>query len=318
MSVILSVDALCKTFKQGRSRFRAVHDVSLDVSVGETLGLVGESGCGKSTLARLLVGLQSPDSGSISIEGLDSNEASRSATEQGRLIQYVFQNSLGALNSRKSIHQILDAPLRYLMKMSDAQKNDRIIELVDAVGLRRDVLARYPHELSGGQAQRIGIARALAASPRILVLDEPVSALDVSVQAQVLDLLTQLRDRFELTFIFISHDLGVVESVSDRVAVMYFGSIVELGSADSIFEDPRHPYSARLADSARRVVFDAERSVQNNVELPDPAKPPAGCAYRQRCHRALADCERQAPQLKAATNHDRVACFNPLFRSTTV
>lgn len=312
MSVILSVDALCKTFKQGRSRIRAVHNVSLDVNVGETLGLVGESGCGKSTLARLLVGLQSPDSGRISIDGLASSEASRSATEQGRLIQYVFQNSSGALNSRKSIRQILDAPLHYLMKLSDAQKNDRIVELIDAVGLRRDVLGRYPHELSGGQAQRIGIARALAASPRILVLDEPVSALDVSVQAQVLDLLTQLRDRFELTYIFISHDLGVVEAVSDRVAVMYFGSVVELGSAHCIFEKPGHPYSARLADSARRVVFDDEQGTRSSVELPDPAKPPLGCAYHDRCNRALSECKLQVPPLKAATHHDRVACFNPL------
>ena len=312
MTAILRVDGLSKTFARRGLRVRAVHRVSFDVAAGETMGIVGESGCGKSTLARMLVGLEAPTSGHVRIADQDLKTLSREPIARGRLIQYVFQDSMGALNPRKRIQAILDAPLVHLMRLDDAERNERIAELLDAVGLQRDILGRYPHEVSGGQAQRIGIARALAASPRILVLDEPVSALDVSVQAQVLELLSSLREQFNLTYLFISHDLGVIEAISDRVAVMYFGSIVELGNAELMLGHPRHPYSALLATSAKNVVLDRRASSERDVELPDPTKPPPGCAFVDRCRQAQTSCHTQTPTLQALSPHSRVACFHPL------
>ncbi len=221
MTLALKTTDLTKTFDIGkrligppRAQVRAVHPVSLDVKTGETLGIVGESGCGKSTLARMLVGLTPPTSGTIEIEGKALDRADPAAF--GRLIQYVFQDPVSSLNPRKTIRQIMEVPLRLLHGLRGRALDARIAELFDAVNLRPEFLTRYPHEFSGGQAQRIGIARALAASPRILILDEPVSALDVSVQAQVLNLLAELKTEFNLTYLFISHDLAVVEAVSDR------------------------------------------------------------------------------------------------------
>ncbi|MFW5881659.1 MAG: ATP-binding cassette domain-containing protein, partial [Roseicyclus sp.] len=223
----LRLDNLSKTFPLGRTLFgperpgvRAVHPVTLDVMPGETLGLVGESGCGKSTLARMLVGLLPPTTGTIEIEGAALDNADPAVF--GRRIQYVFQDPISSLNPRKTIRQIMEAPLRLLHGMDARQRRARIAEIFDTVSLREEFLDRYPHEFSGGQAQRIGIARALAAEARILILDEPVSALDVSVQAQVLNLLADLKARLGLTYLFISHDLAVVEAVSDRIAVLYF------------------------------------------------------------------------------------------------
>jgi ABC-type glutathione transport system ATPase component len=219
----------------------AVQRVTLDVEPGETLGVVGESGCGKSTLARMLVGLDTPTGGVIRFDGIDVVAAARRDFGQlARKVQYVFQDPVSSLNPRKTIREILEAPLRHLLGLDRIRRKERLAELMDAVNLRPEFLERYPHEFSGGQAQRIGIARALAAEPRLIVLDEPVSALDVSVQAQVLNLLDDLKRRFGLTYVFISHDLSVVESVSDRVAVMYFGRIAEIGPAAGIFARPLH------------------------------------------------------------------------------
>lgn len=318
MSAILDVRDLSKTFGGGTSwlgrpkpAIHAVQNMSFSVARGETLGIVGESGCGKSTLARMLVGLAPPSQGRIVIDGSDLSEQARDPKAFGRMIQYVFQDPLSSLNPRKTIRQILEAPLIHLLGMDASARRIRIDELLDAVNLRAEFLKRYPHEFSGGQAQRIGIARALAASPRILVLDEPVSALDVSVQAQVLNLLADLKQRLDLTYLFISHDLAVVEAVSDRVAVLYFGRIVELGPAEAIFARPRHPYTDLLAKSAPVVGRHLGGTETSNAELPDPLNPPLGCAFAARCPKIKERCRDILPALEGS-HHEYAACHYPL------
>ncbi|WP_338722727.1 ATP-binding cassette domain-containing protein [Devosia sp. XK-2] len=252
---------LVKTFGGGRNLFgrkasevHAVRNISLDLKRGETLGIVGESGSGKSTLARMLVGLERPTSGAMAIDGKPWEElASAGSRAFGRTIQYVFQDPVASLNPRKTIGDILDVPLNLLCGYDSDKRKRRKKDLIDAVQMPLDTLERFPHEFSGGQAQRIAIARAMAAEARILVLDEPVSALDVSVQAQVLLLLRQLRDDLDLSYLFISHDLAVVESISDRVAVMYLGEVVEVGPAAQLFAAPQHDYTRALIASAPRL-----------------------------------------------------------------
>lgn len=315
MTLALKTTDLAKTFDIGKrligpphAQVHAVHPVSLQVRTGETLGIVGESGCGKSTLARMLVGLLPPTSGSIEIEGRALDRADPAAF--GRLIQYVFQDPVSSLNPRKTIRQIMEAPLRLLHGLRGKALDERIAELFDAVNLRPEFLSRYPHEFSGGQAQRIGIARALAASPRILILDEPVSALDVSVQAQVLNLLADLKAEFNLTYLFISHDLAVVEAVSDRIAVLYFGSVVETGPAEKVFAAPHHPYTKLLADSAP--VVGRPLGGAQSGELPDPLNPPPGCAFAGRCPCASDKCRADVPKLRCIEGDQFVACHHPL------
>ena len=233
---------------------QAVRDVTLALEHGETLAIVGESGSGKSTLARMVVGLEKPTSGEMKIAGHDWAElASQGARAFGQMIQYVFQDPVASLNPRKTIGETIEAPLRLLRGMDSAARKARMNELFEAVSMPANTAERYPHEFSGGQAQRIAIARALAAEPRIMVLDEPVSALDVSVQAQVLLLLEDLKAEFDLSYLFISHDLAVVESISDRVAVMYYGEVVELGPSADLFSSPEHDYTKRLIASAPRL-----------------------------------------------------------------
>lgn len=316
MSTLLQVENLQRRFGGGYTLLRqpkpvlhAVQGVEFSLFPGETLGIVGESGCGKSTLARMLVGLDRPSGGRIS---LDEEEISSWDTHQlARHLQYVFQDPVSSLNPRKTIRQILEMPMVHLLGKSRPARAQALGELMDAVSLRAEFLDRYPHEFSGGQAQRIGIARALAAEPRIIVLDEPVSALDVSVQAQVLTLLASLKARFGLTYVLISHDLAVVESVSDRVAVMYFGRIVELGHSTSLFAAPRHPYTRLLFDSApvpgQRRVRDEEKA----VELPDPYRPPEGCPFAPRCGRVMERCRVELPSLRELQEGGWVACHNP-------
>jgi peptide/nickel transport system ATP-binding protein len=276
----------------------------------ETLGIVGESGCGKSTLARMLVGLLEPTTGTIEIEGAALDNADPAAF--GKRIQYVFQDPISSLNPRKTIRQIMEAPLKLLHGMDAGQRKVRIAEIFETVSLREEFLDRYPHEFSGGQAQRIGIARALAAEARILILDEPVSALDVSVQAQVLNLLADLKARLGLTYLFISHDLAVVEAVSDRIAVLYFGSVVELGRAEDVFRAPRHPYTKLLADSAPVVGRPLRAPEARDTELPDPLNPPAGCSFRARCPYASELCAAQVPILDGEQGRHLAACHHPL------
>ncbi|HMQ41691.1 MAG TPA: ATP-binding cassette domain-containing protein [Paracoccus sp. (in: a-proteobacteria)] len=313
----LQVEDLSKTFDVGktllggaRGHVRAVRPMSFTVERGETMGIVGESGCGKSTLARMLVGLAPPSTGRIEIAGRAQDRADPAAF--GRLIQYVFQDPLSSLNPRKTIRQIMEAPLRLLHGMNRAACDARIAEIFDAVNLRPEFLSRYPHEFSGGQAQRIGIARALAASPEIIVLDEPVSALDVSVQAQVLNLLAQLKDEFGLTYLFISHDLAVVEAVSTRIMVLYFGAVVEIGPADQVFARPRHPYTRLLAESAPVVGRPLSAPEQKGTELPDPLNPPPGCAFAARCPRASETCRKLDPPLSDMGHGQYAACHHPL------
>ncbi len=313
----LKVENLAKTFPLKKPLFgaappgvRAVRPMSFEVAQGETLGVVGESGCGKSTLARMLVGLLEPSEGTIEIEGKALDNANPAAF--GKLIQYVFQDPQSSLNPRKTIRQVMEAPLKRLHGMATPERDRRISEIFTSVNLREEFLDRYPHEFSGGQAQRIGIARALAANPRIIILDEPVSALDVSVQAQVLNLLANLKTKFGLTYLFITHDLAVVEAVSDRIIVLYFGSVVEIGSAKRIFANPRHPYTKLLADSAPVVGKPLTAPEQKGTELPDPLNPPPGCAFAGRCPRASDMCRTTAPDLTSMGDDQLAACHHPL------
>ncbi|MEO3387910.1 oligopeptide/dipeptide ABC transporter ATP-binding protein [Mesorhizobium sp. CAU 1741] len=318
---LMQVDTVSRVFGGGRSFLggskpgvHAVQQVSLDIRQGETLGIVGESGCGKSTLARMLVGLDQPTGGAIRFKGEDVAETSRkNFTSLARRIQYVFQDPVSSLNPRKTIRAILEAPLVRLLHLGRKEREERLAMLLDAVNLRPEFLERYPHEFSGGQAQRIGIARALAADPQLIVLDEPVSALDVSIQAQVLNLLDDLKARFGLTYVFISHDLSVVESVSDRVAVMYFGRLAEIGPARSIFADPRHHYTRLLLDSAPVPGRPLEAPQGGEGELPDPYNPPAGCAFAARCPAADDLCRSRQPDLEdgAVDSVHLAACFHP-------
>ncbi|MBO0344103.1 ATP-binding cassette domain-containing protein [Roseibium sp. CAU 1637] len=322
-SPLLTLEDVAKTFGGEKKLFgkktpavHAVQGLSVNVRKGEILGVVGESGCGKSTLARLIVGLDLPTSGTISFDGEDLTALARKDRRAlSRKVQYVFQDPVASLNPRKTIRTILEAPLKHLTDLDAHGREDRLQELLSAVNLAPEFLERYPHEFSGGQAQRIGIARALAASPELIVLDEPVSALDVSVQAQVLNLLDTLKDKFGLTYIFISHDLSVVESVSDRVAVMYFGRLAELGPSAQIFQSALHPYTDLLMRSApapgRKELF-AEDA---NASLPDPYNPPQGCAFAARCPAASKLCSTQRPASdeasRTAGNHI-AACHHPL------
>jgi ABC-type glutathione transport system ATPase component len=262
----LQARGLTKLYGGGRTLFgrrrplnHAVDNVALSLSCGETLGIVGESGCGKSTLARMLSGLTLPSAGTVAFNGrVFVGEGNAPPGGERRVIQYVFQDPLGSLNPRKTVRSILEAPLKRLARLDRNRRGERLLELMDAVKLGPEFFGRFPHELSGGQAQRIGVARALAADPTIIVLDEPVSALDVSVQAQVLGLLGELQRRFGLAYVFISHNLAATEAVSDRIAVMYFGRIVEEAPARQLFANPRHPYTRLLLDSAP--VIDASRN----------------------------------------------------------
>ncbi|QPC43809.1 ATP-binding cassette domain-containing protein [Kaustia mangrovi] len=317
---VLSTQGLTKTFGGGRSLFgaarpavHAVQDVTVSARRTETLGIVGESGCGKSTLARMLVGLLKPSGGDVSLAGRELSVLAREGAKAlGSTIQYVFQDPLSSLNPRKTVRQILEAPLVHILGLDRAGRAARIEELMDAVNLRPEFVDRYPHEFSGGQAQRIGIARALAADPEILVLDEPVSALDVSVQAQVLNLLSDLKAKFDLTYVFISHDLAVVEAISDRVAVMYFGRVVEEAPADTLFAAPKHPYTRLLLDSAPVVGRPLGTGAEEIAELPDPLAPPPGCAFAERCPRARDDCRAAVPPLETKAADHSAACFHPL------
>ena len=307
MSAVLQARGLAKRvgggrplpFAPPRPAIHALRGVDLDLASGETLGIVGESGCGKSTLARLLAGLDSPSEGTV--------EAGDGA------VQYVFQDPAASLNPRLTVGRAIEAPLRHRLGLPAGERQRRLPELMEAVGLGPDALERYPHEFSGGQAQRIAVARALAAEPRTLVLDEPVSALDVSIQAQILKLLRGLQAERGLAYVFITHDLSVVETIADRIAVMYFGRVVEEAPARAIFAAPRHPYTRLLLDSAPVPGRRLAETQADAGELPDPANPPPGCAFASRCPRVQADCREHQPDLDAAGGGaHRAACFHPL------
>jgi peptide/nickel transport system ATP-binding protein/oligopeptide transport system ATP-binding protein len=301
-------------FARGTSVVHAVEHISFSIARGETLGIVGESGCGKSTTARLLVRLLNPTAGTIRFDGRDISKISQNKLRPlRREMQIVFQDPYSSLNPRKSVGQIIAEPFTIHKTTKDVKT--RVQELLSRVGLSPEHYNRYPHEFSGGQRQRIGIARALALQPKLIVCDEPVSALDVSVQAQILNLLKSLQDEFDLTYVFISHDLSVIRQVADRIAVMYLGRIVETGASEDIFDHPRHPYTAALLSAVPRARANGASGSQRIVltgDVPSPVNPPQACVFHPRCPRFQAGhCDVELPVLRTVGDHD-VACHYPL------
>ncbi len=294
-----------------RGHVKAVDGVSFDVRRGETLGLVGESGCGKSTLGRTLLRLLEPTSGSIRFEGRELTGLSqRELRPLRRRMQLVFQDPYASLNPRLTVRDILGEPFAIHGLERGREREEKVAGLVELMGLRRDALERYPHEFSGGQRQRIGIARAIALRPDLIVADEPISALDVSIQAQIVNLLVDLQRELGLTYVFIAHDLKIVEYVSTRVAVMYLGRIVELADAVDLYRAPRHPYTQALLSAVP--VPDPERPrarILLHGDVPSPLAPPPGCAFHPRCPHAMERCRRETPPLYPLGNGHTAACF---------
>ena len=298
-----------------RAVLKAVAGVNLDIAAGETLGLVGESGCGKSTLGRAILQLQKPTSGEVRLAGRSLGKLSGAALKNARRkMQIIFQDPFASLSPRRTVAQIVREPLDVHRIGTPAERRERVEHLLQTVGMRSNSLDRYPHEFSGGQRQRIGIARALALEPDFIVADEPVSALDVSVQSQVLNLLAKLQDEHGIAFLFISHDLAVIQHVSDRIAVMYLGRIVEQAPAMDLYRTPRHPYTRALL-SAIPVPDPRKKGMRIMLEgeVPSPLDPPSGCAFRNRCPLAAPICAQEKPQLKANGNDKGhlVACHFP-------
>jgi oligopeptide transport system ATP-binding protein len=295
------------------AQVKAVDGVSFTLETGKTLGLVGESGCGKSTLGRAILQLQKPTGGQVILEGEELTTASPARMLQMRReMQIIFQDPFASLSPRRTVAQTIREPLEVHRIGTAAERNRKVEELLQVVGMRTNVLDRYPHEFSGGQRQRIGIARALALNPKLIVADEPVSALDVSVRAQVLNLIARLQREHGIAFLFISHDLSVVEHVSDHVGVMYLGKLVELAPAREIYRDPRHPYTRALLSAVP--VPDPTRKSRRIVlagDVPSPMNPPPGCPFHQRCPKAMDVCSRIVPpvvDVGTADRPHRVAC----------
>jgi oligopeptide/dipeptide ABC transporter ATP-binding protein len=315
---LLSVRRLTKYFPvrsglfgRATGQVRAVDGISLDVGHGETLGIVGESGCGKTTLGRTILRLVEPTSGDIRFDGVDVRALKgKDLRAMRRNMQIIFQDPFSSLNPRMTIGATVREGLTVHRIAEGAAANQRVRQLLEEVGLRGEYASKYPHEFSGGQRQRVGIARALAVEPRFIVCDEPVSALDVSVQAQIVNLLADLRRRRGLTMLFISHDLSVVEYLSDRVIVLYLGRIVELAPARELYAHPRHPYTRALLSATPVPDPDAKRSrIVLSGELPSPANPPSGCVFHTRCPHATDLCKREAPSLEATSPGHTVACL---------
>ncbi len=308
---LLALHDVHVSFNTAGGVVRAVNGVSLELAVGETLGLVGESGCGKSTLGKAIMKLVPIAGGEIEVDGVDIAPLGREQlAEMRRKVQMIFQDPYGSLNPRSTVGRSVAQPLVIAGWKPDAT-NQRVETLLGWVGLSSDAKQRYPHEFSGGQRQRIGIARALALNPKLIICDEPVSALDVSVRAQVINLLEDLKSQFGVSYLFISHDLSVVEHIADRVAVMYLGTLVEVGARDQIWRNPQHPYTKALLAAAPIADPKAARARQRTVlqgELPSPIDPPAGCPFHSRCPIAQDRCKLDRPVLRPVGGGAQAAC----------
>lgn len=314
---LLEVDGLTKHFDikggvLGRKvgSIKAVNNLSFSVNKGEILGIVGESGCGKSTTGKSILRLLEPTAGTIKFEGEDITTLK--AEEMRRLrkdMQMIFQDPYASLNPRHTVEKIISEPLLVHGMSSKEQRKNRVLELLETVGLSSYHASRYPHQFSGGQRQRIGIARALANHPKLIVCDEPVSALDVSVQSQILNLMVHLRDELDLTYIFIAHDLSVVEHISDRVGVMYLGHLVELTEKEKLYENPKHPYTQALLSAVPSLDPDEKKErILLQGDVPSPANPPTGCVFHTRCPMAMDICKTAKPSLAEVEDRHFVAC----------
>lgn len=315
--VLLKVENLKKYFPIRQGMFsrhvgdvKAVDDVSFEIFEGETLGIVGESGCGKSTTGRAIMRLHEPTDGKITFDGVELTELNSEQMRKARRdIQMVFQDPYASLNPRHTVEKILEEPLIVHGLGNAEERKKKVREYLEIVGLSAYHAKRYPHQFSGGQRQRIGIARALMTNPKLIIADEPVSALDVSIQAQVLNLMQKLQEDLQLTYIFIAHDLGVVRHISDRVGVMYLGRLVELADSESLYEEPLHPYSQALLSAVP--IPDPEFVREQFIlkgDIPSPSNPPTGCTFHTRCPQAMAHCKQLVPKLTEVKPGHSVAC----------
>ncbi|MES2504835.1 MAG: dipeptide ABC transporter ATP-binding protein [Myxococcota bacterium] len=309
---MLNITDLKMHFPSGDNVVKAVDGVSFEISKGETLGLVGESGCGKSTLGRCILRLYQPTAGKIEFEGQDITHLGSGALRPiRRNLQIIFQDPYASLNPRLSIGNIIGEALQIHGLFPEKKaREERIAELVSLVGLRPEVLQRYPHEFSGGQRQRIGIARALAVEPRFIVCDEPVSALDVSIQAQIVNLLQDLQEKLGLTYLFIAHDLMIVKHISTRIAVMYLGNLAEIAPSKELFDEPKHPYTKALLSAVPSIhPGQAKERIRLTGEIPSPINPPSGCKFHTRCPYVMPVCSQKEPELISIGTNRKVACF---------
>jgi peptide/nickel transport system ATP-binding protein/oligopeptide transport system ATP-binding protein len=310
----VEVQGLSKFFDLGNHRvLKAVNDISFSIRKGETLGLVGESGCGKSTASRTMIRLYEPTAGKVILDGADVTKLSRSKMKAyRRKMQMIFQDPYASLNPRMTILDIVGEALDiHGLAGSRAERKRKVQELLEMVGLNAEHASRYPHEFSGGQRQRIGITRALAVNPEFLILDEPISALDVSIQAQVINLLIDLQKKMGLTYLFVAHDLSMVKYMSDRVAVMYLGKIVEMATSEELYANPQHPYTQALLSAIPVPDPDREEKKERIVlsgELPSPLNPPSGCPFRTRCPAAMPQCAEKMPEFRETKPGHGVSC----------
>lgn len=313
MTVLLSVEGLSKRFSTGGGFIRAADEVSFTIDRGQTLALVGESGCGKSTIAHMVLQLLRPDSGRIIFDDQEITGKGVRDSAWRRQLSIVFQNPYSSLDPRMRVKDIVAEPLITANRLKGQALNQRVARHLEDVGIAPALMSRFPHEFSGGQRQRIAIARALALEPKLLILDEPTAALDVSIQAQVLNLLQLLQRRLGLSYLFISHNLATVENIADRVLVMYMGRLVEEGPVDQVFRAPRHPYTQALLDSVPTVgPAQRERLKALPGEVPSALNPPLGCAFASRCARATGECRNSTPPLVKYENGRSCACHHPI------